>query len=183
MLKFGRITEVNPSRGVARVHFEGDEIVSNWLPVTVMRAKTDQFSFSFVINEHVWCCMDERCEYGVIGGAIYDNKNPPGESSPGVLNLNMATNLHITIDGNNGTLNIECKGAVGLKALSVNVDSDVLITIKAPETKIDGKLIVTEEIQAQSIQANDDVKAGSISLKSHTHTSAPSGSPTSAPIL
>lgn len=93
MLKFGYITELDTAKGVVRVHFTDDDIVSNPLPVSVPASKTDKYSFPFAINEQVWCLMDDNCEFGVVGGAIYSAKDKPPSG---------AGDDHIIIDVNSG---------------------------------------------------------------------------------
>jgi len=81
-LKFGKITEVDAAKGLAKVTFEEDDnLVTAFLPMSVPKSAQDKYSIPFDINEHVWCIMDENCEDGVIGGAIYDSKNTPAGSA------------------------------------------------------------------------------------------------------
>ncbi len=215
MLKFGRITEINASNGLARVNLDGEDIVSNWLPISVLRSKGDQVTFPFSVNEHVWCMMDENCEYGVIGGAIFDSKNTPSGAAEKRLVIRMSNGSQITFDGNGGTLSIDCTGDVSVKGQKVSVEgateveikSAVKVTVTAPMTSIDsaavdisgnvvitgtltaasiattgGGAIETEGIlKAASIEATGDVTAGTVSLKTHVHTSASPGNPTSPP--
>lgn len=77
MLKFGTISDIDPSRGVVRVNLDDDEIVTNWIPVSVPKTKGDEIGFPYDVNEHVWCIMDEHCENGVVGGSLYDSSNKP----------------------------------------------------------------------------------------------------------
>lgn len=44
-----------------------------------------------------------------------------------------------------------------------------------------GSLVVTEKVTAENITAKADATAAGVSLKSHTHTSAAPGAPTSPP--
>lgn len=77
MLRFGYISGVDAVKGLARVKFSDDKIVSDWLPVSVRKSSNGSESFPFDVNEHVWCMMDERSENGVIGGAIYSTAEQP----------------------------------------------------------------------------------------------------------
>ncbi len=84
MIKFGVISDVDPVKGLVRVNFDDDEIVSNWIPVSVPKTLQDEFFCMPDENEHVWCIMDEHCENGVMAGSLYDaNKKP----SLGAANL------------------------------------------------------------------------------------------------
>lgn len=166
MLKFGRITEIDTSKVTGRVHLDGEEIVSNWLPISVLRSKGDQLTFPFAVNEHVWCLMDENCEYGVIGGAIFDNKNSPSEAAQKRLVIRMSNGSQITFDGNDGTLTINCTGDVEAKgqkvsiegAAQVEIKSAVKVSVTAPAVDIDsaavkvtGALVVTGGVIAATI--------------------------------
>ncbi len=206
-LKFGIISEIDADSGMARVYFEEDDFVSAPLKISVMRSKGDQVSFPFDINEHVWCIMDEYCEYGVIGGAIYDDENKPQGSAAGKLLINFADNSAIEYDRQSHTLSFDIQGEVNINCTQANITADET-NITAANTNIDGILNVTgaanisgvvsmgglsgmngnpipgstAELQVKSVTAADDVSAGNISLKNHKHTSASPGSPTSQSI-
>lgn len=80
IMKFGVVTEVDYAKGMARVLFTEDDLVSNWLPVSVPKSRNDK-NVNFVDkDDYVWCILDEQCEYGVIGGAIYSETNKPNGS-------------------------------------------------------------------------------------------------------
>ncbi|CAI3953339.1 Mu-like prophage protein gp45 (gp45) (PDB:3VTN) [Commensalibacter communis] len=49
------------------------------------------------------------------------------------------------------------------------------------DIQVNGNIKVTEDIDVQNIKASGDVKAGSISLKTHQHPNGNNGSPTGAP--
>lgn len=79
MLRFGKISEYNGSKGLARVRFEDDDVVSDWLPITVQQSKDTKFSAPLDVDEHVACMMDSNSEIGVVLGAIYSqDENPEG---------------------------------------------------------------------------------------------------------
>jgi phage baseplate assembly protein V len=79
MLRFGTISEIEPNKGLARVRFAEDGLVSAWLPV--MQAKTSKDKFYHIpdVNEHVACLMDEHAENGVVLGAVYSKNESPGD--------------------------------------------------------------------------------------------------------
>jgi phage baseplate assembly protein V len=79
MLRFGNISSVDADRGLARVRFEEDGIVTALLPMIGSRTSRDKFYAMPDVGEHVACLMDEYAENGVILGAIYSTKNTPGE--------------------------------------------------------------------------------------------------------
>jgi phage baseplate assembly protein V len=205
-LRFGVISDIDFENGLARVHFEEDDIVSAPLKISVMRSKGDQVSFPFVVNEHVWCIMDEFLEYGVIGGAIYDEGNKPGGSAASKLLIRFADNSAIEYDRISHILSFDIKGDVNVKSTgNVSIEAPSVI-IDAIETEITGTLLVkgiaaiggltgvttgaaggdidagTSKLKVQDIQATGDITVGNISLKTHKHTSAGSGSPTGPPL-
>ena len=75
--KYGLISEVKP--GFAKVHFDDDEIVSDWLPIVVRKSQSDKENWQLEINEHVVCIMDEDCNEGVIVGAVYSDADAPDD--------------------------------------------------------------------------------------------------------
>lgn len=212
MLKFGLICEVDAEKGLAKVHFQDDDVPSGWLPMSVQKSLKDKYSFPFDVNEHVWCIMDEHCEYGVIGGAVYDEQEQPAGAGEGKLVIHFADNSSIEYDRNTKTLsllikgdikitsdeklNVECKEAnitvtqtATVKANEVNVEAQGNATVKAASVKIDapnaqatGNLDVTGTITAAAVTASGDVKAGAISLLTHKHT-APSGGGVTTPSI
>lgn len=183
MLKFGYITELDVTKGMVRVNFTDLGIVSNLLPVSVPASKEDKYSFPFAINEHVWCLMDDNCEFGVVGGAIYSNKDvPDGSASEQSIDINIGAGKVV--------LKISrLTGEVSMQALKVFITS--------PDVEITGALNVTGALTAASfagatgaplsapsgINVTGDVSADGVSLKTHRHTGAGAGNPTSTPIL
>jgi phage baseplate assembly protein V len=212
MLKFGLICEVDPAKGLAKVHFQDDDVPSGWLPMSVQKSLKDKYSFPFDVNEHVWCLMDEHCEYGVIGGAIYNDQDQPAGTGEGKLVIQFADNSTIEYDRNNKTLSllikgdikviadekvsVECKEAeikvtntATVTANEVNIEAQGNATVKASSVKIDtpnaqatGNLDVTGNITAAAVTASGDVKAGAISLLTHKHTAPSGGGPTTPSI-
>ncbi len=206
------ICEVDAAKGLAKVHFQDDDVPSGWLPMSVQKSLKDKWSFPFDVNEHVWCLMDEHCEYGVIGGAIYNEKDQPAGAGEVKLVIQFADNSSIEYDRNNKTLSllikgdikviadekvsVECKEAeitvtntAKVKANDVNVEAQGNAVVKASSVKIDapnaqatGNLDVTGNITAAAVTASGDVKAGAISLLTHKHTAPSGGGPTSPSI-
>jgi len=141
MLKFGLISEIDFTTGLARVNFPDDDFVSAWLKISVMRSAGDQVTFPFEINEHVWCIMDENWEYGVIGGAIFDEANKPSGSGAGILQIKFTDNSTITYNRNSHILKLDIKGQVEVKATEVSIESGT-VEIDATTTTIKGILNV-----------------------------------------
>lgn len=206
--KFGIISNLDIDNGLAKVYFEEDDFESGWLKISVMRSGPDQVSFPFDIKEHVWCVLDEHCEYGVIGGAVYDEKNKPTGSTAGKLKILFGDTSAIEYDRVSGILKFDIKGEIhisGTKIIANANEVDVTaqtVKITSPLTEIEGALSVSGIISmgglsgingadipgddavlnVKKLTATDDITSGTISLTAHKHTSAGSGSPTSEPI-
>lgn len=78
-LEFGIISDVDYAKGLVRVKFPADEIVSSWIPVSIPKTLEDEYYIMPNVNEHVWAIMDEHCENGVVGGAIYSKDKKPSQ--------------------------------------------------------------------------------------------------------
>ena len=65
MIRFGTISETDPEKYLARVKFEADGIVSDWLPLVSFGTMETKVEFPLDVDEQVCCLMDERCEDGV----------------------------------------------------------------------------------------------------------------------
>lgn len=215
-LMFGIISDMDAPNGLARVYFEEDDLVSAPLKISVMRSMGDQISFPFAVNEHVWCIMDEHCEYGVIGGAIYDDNNLPAGSAAGKLLISFGDSSTIEYDRNSHTLSIDVKGPLTVKCdtLTAEVTGEAKITaatveIDATETTVKGILNVqgaaniegvasvgglasftpgdpvdgsTADLHVKTVTSTGEIKAGTISLETHTHTAPSGGGPTTEPL-
>ena len=77
MIRFGKITEIDSSKGLARVTFSEDDFVSGLLPCLVKKSKSIKESYPFEVNEQVVCMMDGSSLNGVILGAIYNKSTLP----------------------------------------------------------------------------------------------------------
>jgi phage baseplate assembly protein V len=163
MIRFGQVTEIDPAKGLCRVNFQDDGIVSAPIPVLQLFSFKNKGSRVFDINEHVACLMDENCEHGVVLGAIYDTGNQPDGATADKLRVKFQDGASFEYDRSNGTLNID-----GIKKLIVTAQTDVKInvpvvnvecqnatvkadatvTIDTPTTTVTG-LLVAAAIQTQ----------------------------------
>lgn len=149
MLKFGYISELDVPSGLVRVFFEDDGITSNPLPVSVQASKTDKYSFPFVINEHVWCLMDENCEFGVVGGAVYSAKDKPSSHvAEQFINVDIgATKLQLKIDRQAGNLELKLEGDAKIEA-----QGNIEITAVG-NTKVKGENVLVEAVTEAKVKA------------------------------
>lgn len=165
MLKFGIVTNINPSSAQARVQFADDDVLSYWLPVLQQKTQKDKFYAIPDIGEHVACLMDDNSEEGVILGAIYSALDDTPVSSKAQLMIKFEDESFINFDKETGILTLKFNG--------IDVISDINQT---------GKLQNSDGITSAS-----DVSDKTSSMQSmrdkynpHTHTGN-QGSPTSGP--
>ena len=128
-LKFGKITEVDPVKGLAKVTFEEDDnLVTAFLPMSVPKSSGDKYSIPFDVNEHVWCIMDENCEDGVIGGAIYDAQNTPAGSAQ-KTSVQFGGNMLVEYNRSTATLAISGGELVKIQIdnSEINIQDGILI--------------------------------------------------------
>jgi phage baseplate assembly protein V len=80
-LKYGIVTNVQPGKGLAKVHFDDIDIESDFLPYLSNRTSGDTENDPLEKDDHVACLMDCNLENGVILGCIYSEADvPPAES-------------------------------------------------------------------------------------------------------
>jgi len=97
-LKYGNISSIDPAGVRARVQFDDDEIGSGWLPVVVPASGDTKYFRIFTVGEHVACLMDERCENGVILGAIYDQNNRQSDATAGLTRIDFGDGSVVEYD-------------------------------------------------------------------------------------
>lgn len=132
MLRYGLISELDASRGMARVNFNDDGIVSDWLPILVPKAMEDSFSILPDINEHVACLMDEHAENGVILGAMYSKDVKPNGGNKDKWRARFKDGTVIEYDRSAHKLFADVKGQVEVKAQgAVKVDGQSTVDVKA----------------------------------------------------
>ena len=144
----------------------------------------------------VFCVADRRFRlknmkpgevalYDDLGQKVYLTRDGLVIETPGKLTATVAKDASITVGGN---LTAEVSGDATLKASSVTLDT--------PATTLTGTLTVQGLITGKGgmaisggsgasvtgdLTTTGDVKAGSISLKTHTHTEQGDGAETSGP--
>jgi phage baseplate assembly protein V len=148
MLKYGVISDINPSAGLARVHFDDDDIVSDWLPILVPKAMEDSFSFFPDINEQVACLMDENAENGVILGSMYNSQTQPNGGSKDKWRVRFNDGTVIEYDRAVHKLTADVQGEVEVKATT---------TVKVQAETIEATASGTAKVQAPTITAQGNV--------------------------
>lgn len=162
-LRFGYISEVDYAKGLARVSFKDDGIVSPWLSIAVPNSKDTKFSLPMAVNEHVYCMMNDDGDTGVIGGAIYSKQSQPSIVG-GKVGVTFSDGSKVEFDPESGKL-------------IVNTQGDVEITASS-KVKITGDLEVTGKIEANG-EVTAKASTAPVNLSTHIHPT-PAG-PSSAP--
>lgn len=165
MLRFGIVSQIDPTNVQARVSFEDDESTSFWLPILQTKTLKDKFYAMPDIGEQVACLMDENSEDGVILGAIYSTEDVSTTQSEKQLSVNLEDGSYINADKENQTLTV----AFSKMKLIGNIEHEGTFTNTAG---IKSNADITDK--TSSMQAMRDT------YNSHTHTGN-QGSPTSAP--
>lgn len=161
-LKFGKITEVDAAKGLAKVTFEEDDnLLSDWLPMAMPKTLQDKFIIPFDINEHVYCIMDEHCESGVIAGAIYDEANLPDGGAVGKSRVKFGVNLWVEYDRSTATLSI---AGTGKFTIDINGDANIKCGKAIIESTTDAevKAATIIKLTAPIVQCSAVLKAASI---------------------
>jgi len=165
MLKFGIVTNINPTLAQARVQFADDDVLSYWLPILQQKTQKDKFYAIPDIGEHVACLMDENSEEGVILGAIYSALDDTPANSKNQLMIKFEDESFIKFDKETGILTLKFSG--------IDVISDINHTGKLQNSDgITSASDITDK--TSSMQTMRDI------YNPHTHTGN-LGSPTSAP--
>lgn len=158
MIKFGIISEVNPSKGTVRVSFPEDNVVSFPLPILTNGAKNNKFFYEIDINESVVCLMDENLENGVCLGAVYNDKNKPAASAPNDMASIVFGESYVRISKTGSEVEVFAGNTL------VKIAPQGIEISKGGESL---KTILVDLVTANSVE---------------THTSAAPGSPTTPPI-
>jgi phage baseplate assembly protein V len=178
MLRFGTISDIDPAKGLARVRFEEDGIVSAWIPIVQRRTLKDKTMETMDIDEHVACLMDENAEEGVIVGAIFNDKDQPEGGGKDVWARKFEDGTVLKYDRS-------------AKKLTATLASGGKAEVTASEVKITGDLVVTGSINGGggvsiqgNIEASGEVTAkngtpASVKLSTHVHPTATPGAPSS----
>ena len=165
MLKFGIVTNINPTLAQARVQFADDDILSYWLPILQQKTQKDKFYAIPDIGEHVACLMDTNSEEGVILGAIYSALDSTPVSSKSQLMITFEDESFIQFDKTTGILTLKFKG--------IDVISDINQT---------GKLQNSAGITSAKDVSDKTSSMQAIRNKYNPHTHVGNmGSPTSGP--
>lgn len=178
-IKYGTISKIDAKKGFYCVDIDEDDITTKPIPVIVANTKNKKDEAPLEQGEHVAVVMDEHMEDGVILGAIYsDVDTPPADASTDIYRTTYQDGSKVMFDKSTGTYTIDVKGDVVIKSAKN-------VKVTCTKLELNGDLSVTGKIEAtQNISTTGgDVKAGTVSLKTHVHpyVNGTSGATTSPP--
>lgn len=196
MIKYGIISELDPQKGVARVQFEEDDIVSDWLRISVPNTSNNKDETWFDINEPVWCMMDEHSESGIIGGSYYHEGNTPPIGNKDKRTVTFSDGTKVIYDRSASTLTVDCVGDVLVKCVNATVEASEKVTLDTPESEFTGNVTIEGNLAIQgdansegslnvtgAISSDTEVSVGLINLTLHKHSGVqPGGGITATPI-
>lgn len=178
-LRFGIVQDVD--KGKVKVRFEEDDLVSDWLPVSVPQTKSAKIYHKPVVGEHVYCIMDEHMEYGVVGGSVYSDRDAEPNNGDSLFHIEVGA-FKITIADNKVTI-ANAGGSVVVEAGQTTI---------TPKLVVDGDIQISGGVEAGNIHSTGDIKsdaevvaqssspATAVHLSTHVHTGVIPGGGTSA---
>jgi phage baseplate assembly protein V len=191
MIRFGIITDRQPSTARVRVSFPEDGIVSAWLPVLVTAAAGNKFYALPDIGDQVAVAMQDD-DIGVVLGAMYSDGDPiPSGANGNKTLVRFSDGVSVEYDRVGKRLSIFGAPGVDVFASTVLINSTGGVIVES-NVEIIGNLQVGGGISANDglsvsgdVEATGEVTAqagaGGVSLSTHIHTSASPGSPTTPP--
>ena len=124
-LRFGHVTEYDPSRHMARVNFPDLGIVSYWLPVLVSNSLKNHDEVHVDIGEHVACMMSgDGAEMGVILGAFYDDKNKPPVQDEDIRTVTFSDGVRVLYDRESHSLVVDSPELVSVSGEHIMFNAD-----------------------------------------------------------
>lgn len=126
MIQFGIISEMDSSKGSARVQLLEDESVTGFLQIIYNKTSSDKFFHSLDVGDQVACVVDENREYGVIMGSVYSDGDETDDSfEDGVFKVLFSDGSFIVYDKNTGEYTLDTIANVNVvSGGDVNVDAD-----------------------------------------------------------
>lgn len=170
MLRYGHITELDASKGLAKVKFDEDNIVSDWLQIVVRNSISNKSESWFDVDEFVCVMMDKHDEEGIILGAVYHEGNTPPIGNKDTVGVTFPDGTVVKYNRSDSKFTIECVGEVNVTCTKANFTGDVTI---------DGALTVSGTVDATGQVTALKGTPGQVRLTTHIHPT-PSG-PSSAP--
>jgi len=161
MIRYGKITELDAAKGLARVKFEDDDIVSDWLQIVSKNSKSTKTESWFDVDEFVACAMDEHNEEGVIVGALYHEGNEPPIGDKDTVGVTFPDGTTISYNRSSHTLNVNCtgNGIVNINCKTASVTAAESVTVDTPTATFTGNVSVDGVLSASGLTSSGDVEA------------------------
>jgi len=169
MLKFGIVSQVDESRGLARVRFGDNEgLESYWLHVLASATMRNKVYHLPDVGEGVACHVDEQCENGVILGALYSKQDTPPVADGNKFHMRFEDGTWLEYDRAAHALKGDVKGCVELETQDdVRITTQASLSVKAgKDVNIDAMRVVVAASQGIDLRAprvnvdNQDVPGG-----------------------
>jgi len=157
-LLFGIITETQPDKGLARVEFTEDGIITAPLPYLVQGSTDNKFTYFLPVGTQVACLMDSAVEDGLILGTFYNDEDLPDSGAVGVYRAKFSDGAEIEYNTEESRLSAK----IGTTEIVVTPDG---VTIKRGGESL--KSILSDLIDT-------------ILQETHTTSTGPSGPPINA---
>lgn len=200
LIRVGEVTSVDPAAMTARVTFDDDDGVTSFdLPILQRNTFKNHDHCCVDVGEDVLCLfLPTGIEEGFILGSFYAGEVQPPSSSGDVRMVEFSDGTKLSYDRSShkltgdvkGDVSITVSGTVSVQAQgAVMAKSSTSITLQAPVINLNGAINTAAESGGSgtmtikgnidqtgsqrvsgNIEAEGDVVAGNISLKSHTHT-------------
>jgi phage baseplate assembly protein V len=182
MLRYGHITELDATKGMAKVMFDEDNIVSDWLQIVVRNSISNKSESWFDVNEFVCVMMDKHDEEGVILGAVYHEGNTPPIGDKDTVGVTFPDGTVIKYNRSDSKFTIECVGEVNVSCTKANVTASDSVNMDTPSAQFTGDVSVQGTLSASGLTSSGDVEAsGDIkadgSMKALGQVEALSGTP------
>jgi len=205
MLRLGIISELGTGEypGYARVSFDEVDMVSAWLPLPSTSTRTAKVWNTIEVGSQVACLMDKECEQGVVIAALWSDVDvPPDWANDKTLGIEFfdGAKLYYDCDAHKAIFDapgtsleakikeaaIEASEKVKLKCDTLELTGDLKVTGDADITgdmNVTGSIDATDSIKSMATVEGMTVTetATQVTLGTHVHVSAASGSPTSPP--
>lgn len=173
MLRFGTVTDRQPSTGRVRVSFLEDDLVTQWIPVLSSAVNGNKFYAMPDIGDQVAVAMQDA-DIGVVLGSFYSSDQPIPEAAGGDVTMVQFTgDVSVKYDRQTKELTVRGVSKVFISATEVEITASGGVNING-DLKVSGDMAADGEVTAKS-------GLTSVSLSTHTHLSASPGTPTSPP--
>ena len=125
LVRFGKISSVDPTKATARVVFDDrDGLVSAELFVLQPSCMNNQFYSLPDVNDSVVCLMFPNDEHGggVVLGSFFTEKNLPPAQNQDIGMIKFSDDSYIQFDRSKGELRVNCKGKIFINGEEIHLN-------------------------------------------------------------